>query len=223
MTDVLGYLVTAALTAIVIGVGATSMEASRRTQVTLILALSLWFGLATAAGAAGLIAVNNPPATLPFFAAGPLVAGALAFTNADGRRVMQSLPFKVILGLNIGRVAGAFFLILSWQGRMGGVFPVSAGWGDVIAGVTAALILLTGADRSRGVLILWNLFGMLDLITAIVLGVTSTEGSPLQLIHVPPGSNLVEQPPWSLIPTVLVPYFLVMHGIGWAKLLRRTA
>ena len=49
---------------------------------------------------------------------------------------------------------------------------------------------------------------MLDLVTAITLGIVSANGSPLQLIHTGAGSVAVQLLPWSLIPTVLVPLFL---------------
>jgi hypothetical protein len=67
----------------------------------------------------------------------------------------------------------------------------------------------------------WNLFGIADLVLAIALGVTSAEGSPLQVFHTAPGSEAMQQLPWSFVPTVLVPLWLILHAIIWAQLRRQ--
>jgi hypothetical protein len=67
----------------------------------------------------------------------------------------------------------------------------------------------------------WNLFGTADLVNAIALGVLSAEGSPLQIFHAAPGSAAVQQLPWSFVPTVLVPLYLILHAVIWAQLLRQ--
>jgi hypothetical protein len=64
---------------------------------------------------------------------------------------------------------------------------------------------------------------MLDLILAVTLGVLSRNGSPVQLIHAGVGSAALAQLPWSLIPSLLVPYFLVSHGLVFAQLRARRA
>jgi hypothetical protein len=66
-----------------------------------------------------------------------------------------------------------------------------------------------------------NLFGAADLVLAIAFGITSAEGSPLQLFP-GPGSDAMQHAPWSFVPTVLVPIWLILHGII-AVQLRRAA
>ena len=46
------------------------------------------------------------------------------------------------------------------------------------------------------------------------------EGSPLQIFHAAPGSAAMQQLPWSFVPTVLVPFWLILHAIIWAQLRR---
>jgi hypothetical protein len=58
----------------------------------------------------------------------------------------------------------------------------------------------------------WNLFGAADLVLAIAFGITSAEGSPLQLFP-GPGSEAMQHAPWSFVPTVLVPIWLILHAI----------
>ena len=67
-------------------------------------------------------------------------------------------------------------------------------------------------------------FGTLDLFAAIALGLTSAAGSPLQLMHAGVGSEAVQYLPFCLIPTVLVPFYLITHAIVAAQLrAQRTA
>jgi hypothetical protein len=65
----------------------------------------------------------------------------------------------------------------------------------------------------------WNLFGAADLVLAIAFGITSAEGSPLQLFP-GPGSQAMQNAPWSFVPTVLVPIWLILHAIIAAQLRR---
>ena len=67
----------------------------------------------------------------------------------------------------------------------------------------------------------WNAFGMLDLAAALALGVLSANGSPLQLIHAGAGSAAMQGLPWSLVPTVLVPLFLILHAVIFAQVRAR--
>ena len=135
-------------------------------------------------------------------------------------------PLSTLVGLNIARVLGALFILLAWSGRLGGPFPQSAGWGDVVTGLLAVPVMGLAAGQSAlrdRAIWLWNALGTLDLLSAVALGVTSANGSPLQLIHAGPGSAAVQVLPWALIPSVLVPFYLITHGIIFAQLRARSA
>jgi len=61
--------------------------------------------------------------------------------------------------------------------------------------------------------------GTADLVLAIAFGITSAEGSPLQLFP-GPGSEAMQHAPWSFVPTVLVPIWLILHAIIAVQLRR---
>ena len=72
-----------------------------------------------------------------------------------------------------------------------------------------------------GVLALaWNILGTLDLVAAVGLGVISAPGSPLQILGGSVGSAAMWSLPWSNIPTLLVPFYLITHGVIFARLAR---
>jgi hypothetical protein len=128
----------------------------------------------------------------------------------------------LLIGLNAGRVIGVIFLLLAAAGRMNGPFPLSAGWGDLITGllVPAALWMVLHAPQDHRSLVAgWNAFGALDLVVALALGVASAQNSPIQLFDVP-GSSPVLMLPWSFIPTVLVPAYLIMRATLFVQLRR---
>ena len=111
--------------------------------------------------------------------------------------------------------------VLAADGRLSGPFPLSAGWGDIVTGmlaVPALWLVLRRPQRGHSLLAAWNIFGALDLCVAVALGITSAQGSPLQLFDVGAGSAAIQVLPWSFVPTVLVPFYLIAHGILFAQL-----
>jgi hypothetical protein len=178
--------------------------------------VAAWVGLAAAAGAAGWMASTRPVPLVGLFVVLPLVAAALF-----ARPVLMSVPLQLMIGLNIGRLVAFEFLALQAEGRLSGPFPNSAAWGDIITAVLALPMLALARDPVRHALPLhaWNLFGMADLLVALTLGVTSADGSPLQIFP-PPGSAAMQALPFSLVPTVLVPLWLMMHGAIFVRLRR---
>jgi len=138
---------------------------------------------------------------------------------------MLSVPMPLMIGLNIGRIFAVLFLLLAAERRLAGPFPFFSGCCYSITGVFAAPLLLWVANgeatRGANAIAVWNLFGVADLVLAIALGVTSAEGSPLQIFTTAPGSAAMQQLPWSFVPTVLVPFWLILHAVIWVQLRRR--
>lgn len=221
MLDFLGTIATAALTVFVVTALLVFMEIARGTKLVLAALLGLWIGLAAAAGAAGWLAIPRPFPIMGIFVAAPLLAAAIAAASPSGRRAMLGLPMPVMFGLNVGRVFAVLFLLLAAEGRLSGPFPYSAAWGDIITGAAALPLLGWARDHGRHatILHLWNAFGMADLVAAIGLGVASAANSPLQMFP-EPGSQAMQHLPWSFVPTVLVPLWMILHAIIWVRLRR---
>jgi hypothetical protein len=222
MLDFIGTIVLVA--AIIFSVNALTgaMRIGQAQRLALAVGAGLWTGLAAALAGASLFLGSNQvgPPTIGTMVVLPLVATAVAASLSPSvRAVLLAMPMPFLIGLNVWRVAGGFFLLLAAAGRLGGPFPTSAGWGDIIAGVLALpMAWLALRRQGRPLLWAWNAFGMLDLVVAVSLGVISANGSPLQIIHAGAGSEAVQILPWSLIPTVLVPMYLIVHGIIFAQL-----
>jgi hypothetical protein len=222
MLDFLGTIATAGLTIFVVANLLVFLDATRGARLVLAGLLGLWVGFAAAAGGAGWLAISRPFPVLGLFVAAPLLAAALATLSPVARHVLLSLPLPLMVGLNIGRVFAVLFLLLAWDGRLSGPFPYFAGLGDIITGLAAVRVLRLAEEPRRysTVLHAWNVFGMADLVLAIALGVMSAANSPLQ-VFAAPGSQAMQHLPWSFVPTVLVPLWMILHAIVFARLRAR--
>jgi hypothetical protein len=183
-----------------------------------------WVGLATGLGAAGALEFS-PNAPVPLvgvlFATPLLVVGVFAIASLNFRSYLLAIPMPLLIGLNSMRALGVMFLLLAFEGRLSGPFPYSAGLGDIITGVLAiplALSALNSQTLPTAAIARWNAFGILDLVAAVALGLTTANGSPLQIIHVGVGSQAMQALPFCLVPTVLVPFYLITHAIVAAQL-----
>ena len=206
-----------------------ALNVSRTTRLSVAGLAGLWLGLQISLAAQGAFTGEFSrafPLVGVMVALPPLAAVALAVVSPAARKTLLSLPVPLLIGLNAGRLFGAFFLLLAASGRLGGPFPFYAGWGDVIVGAVAVPLSIAAARGSagRGPILAWNVFATLDLVLAVTLGTLSSNGFAYQAIEAGPGSQAVQEMPFLLIPTVLVPFYLVMHGIIFAQLrLRSTA
>jgi hypothetical protein len=216
MVDFFGFLATGFVIVFAFATLLAFADLSPPLRLAFATGAALWVGLALAAGAAGWLTVARPAPVVGLFVALPLLAAALFAWP-----VLMSVPLQLMIGLNIGRIVAFEFLALQAAGRLSGPFPVSAALGDIITAVLALPMLVLVRDPARHALPLhaWNLFGMADLLLALTLGVTSAQGSPLQVFP-PPGSAAMQALPFSLIPTVLVPVWLMMHGAIFVRLRR---
>jgi hypothetical protein len=222
--DLIGAIVGMSAIAINLVVFVTALAGKLTQRITLAALGGAWVGLATALGAQGRLAfaAEQPVPLIGILFALPLIAVALlALRSQRARGTLLAIPQSLLIGLNSLRLLGVLFLLLALDGRLSGPFPYVAGVGDMITGALAVPLALRVARSGRmpaHAISRWNLFGALDLVLAVTLGITSAGGSPLQLIHAGVGSAAVQYLPYCLIPTVLVPFYLITHAIVAAQL-----
>ena len=100
-----------------------------------------------------------------------------------------------------------------FAGQLLGLFALPAGIGDVATGVLAPFVAYawySGKPYARGAAIVWNIFGMADLVNAVVLGALTNGGT----------GGIVF--PTVLIPVSGVPRALLIHSYSLIGLLRKT-
>jgi hypothetical protein len=226
MLDLIGTTVLTAAIAVNLNAAITTMPLSPVQKLTTVSIAGLWIGLAIALATTGIYAATATPVPVVGIMVGlpVIVIGAAALLSTSVRETLLALPVPLLIGLNALRVfPGAFMVLLASQGQLSGPFPQSAGWGDIIVGLTAIpLIAAVARDfaGNRSTVLAWNILGTLDLVAAVALGVISAPGSPLQILGGSVGSTAMWSLPWSNIPTLLVPFYLITHGIIFARLAR---
>jgi hypothetical protein len=128
-----------------------------------------------------------------------------------------------LVALQVWRVLGISFLILLALGELPPLFALPAGLGDIAAGLAAPFVarrLQKPGGHSAGVI--WNVFGLLDLVVAVGLGATANVG-PVQIFHTNPSTVAMTEFPMALIPTFMVPLSMVLHFLSLRYLLSARA
>ena len=193
----------------------TSTVTPLRPPRSALLVAAAWLGLALLAGATGaLIRLPFPgPQLIIFTLLGATIGAALSVPAL--RAWVDALPLRVLIGINGTRFVGISFLVLAAHGRLDPVFAARAGWGD-IAVATVALVLLAAGDARtrlhRGIIHVWNAFGVLDLVVAVATATAATLRGSV------PGIAPVMSLPLVVVPTFFVPLFVANHVIIFLRL-----
>jgi hypothetical protein len=203
--------------AIVVFFLSSMLSSTVRQRVLVAAALTLWFCLILTAGATGAFARPIGPG-IPGVGLGVLIPIALlslfVLGTTRGRDLVRQVPLSSLAGVHIVRILGITFVLLYWAKRLPAPFAPVAGWGDVSVGLLAIPLALSLARTAnaipRGIIALWNVLGLADLVAAVTLGATSSPG-PLQLFHSGPSSAIMASLPWILIPCFLVPSLGFLH------------
>lgn len=144
----------------------------------------------------------------------PLIAFFVWFSASRRfREYTMSLSPVLLTAAQFGRLIGFTFVVLEARRSLPAIFALPAGYGDMFIGATATLVAWKFArEDRRTAFITWQLLGVLDLVTAVTLGVTSPfldpHGTPV---------TLMTMLPLSLIPTFFVPLYLILHIICIAQ------
>jgi hypothetical protein len=184
----------------------TSLAAppAARSRVVPVIA-AVWFILAVGFSAAGGLArLPFPWGQLVILA---LTAAAILAVTAVGRvrAWVDSLSVNTIVGFHAIRLVGVAFLVLGARGLVAPEFATRAGWGDVAAALGAIALVAVPALRTRWLLNVWNVFGLLDLIVAV--GTATIVAATGQI----PGMEPILRLPLSLVPLFFVPVLVASH------------
>jgi hypothetical protein len=165
-------------------------------------------------GAAGVFRNDVLPPRVPMALFATLLLGYLLLLSPTFRRIIAAVPQHWLIGIQTFRILGGVFLVRYFAGELPGLFALPAGIGDVATGLLALFVAYawySGKPYARGATIAWNLFGMADLVDAVVLG-TLTGGGPGGIVF-----------PIVLIPVYAVPRAFLIHSYSLIGLLRKTS
>jgi hypothetical protein len=211
-----------------VGLNRTSLKASTRmwTWIAIAVPLTLWHAVAWLIVSEGLLRTSTIRLPLlPLLIIGmPVIINAVVLRSRRIGTLLDAIPTTWLVGIQFYRVIGASFLVNWLAGRVPGAFAIPAGTGDTITGLLAlpvAASLASGRFGSMRWAVLWNIFGIGDLILAIILGALTSPG-PLQHLALNQPNLLIGTYPFGIIPLFAVPSSLVLHAMSLRQLRRRT-
>lgn len=186
--------------------------------------LVAWFFVALWLSVRGALGANGaPPIGLGLALAAPLLAFAI-----DGRfghpllGGLTRLPITTLIALQTFRVLGVVFVI-AWMGdKLPAGFALLAGLGDMTVGLTAPFVAAAVANRRPyrvALLAAWNVFGVIDLVVAVVSGVTHSSSS-FGILAGSVTTDALARYPFSVIPTFFVPLALLLHLLTFRAMVR---
>ncbi len=217
MIDMIGAIAGTAIYAVLVGVLVGLSPVGGPTKLAAFAAGAVWGGIIVAIAALGGFA---PGAAGPFPAPVFAFVGFLAllfggwFLLPRFRSALLSVPLPALVGLNVARLGGVFFLVLAADRRLSAPFAPVAGSGDILVAALAiplAVMAAGGADERPGWLGIWNALGALDLIVAVSLGLLSAPNTPFRVFTEGPGTLAMTALPWIMVPSMLVPLYLLIH------------
>ena len=209
---------------IILLVRAFARNLSARAVLVAASVLVAWWAVALIAGISGVFN-SAPPGLIGLGVGGPLVLAAVAFAAWKPlREAVAAVPIADLVSVQGFRLLGFMFLLRMVAGVLPPLFALPAGIGDMLTGAAAIPLALAlrrnpaGAQRSA---VIWNLFGILDLVVAVSIGFFAST-TPLQLFHVTPTTDALTLMPTLMVPAFGVPLFLILHAVTLAPL-RSTA
>jgi hypothetical protein len=228
-------IVRALVTIIALGViwlGAARMPASARSRYATAGVLSAafigWLAVAQYLGLANTYFASTDTAvpTILFGLLTPLAIAATALRRSENvARLVSAIPLHWLVAAQVYRVAGGIFLVLWAAGRMPWQFALPAGIGDVATGIIAIAVaaqLARNAVGAHKAAYAWCLFGIADLVVAIIMGAMTSPGRPHLLAFDAP-NLLISSYPLVMVPTFAVPLALMLHGLVLLRLRRGAA
>lgn len=177
--------------------------------------LATWAVLVTVLGVQGKFQQPDGPSIPPVAIVLLIVFVALTVALASSASLRSLLANQThLLRLNLWRLEGLVFLLLMLDGQMPALWALPAGIGDVIVGVTAFSVAARfAAPNGRRTALVFNLFGLADLVVAVGLGIMTSPG-PAHVFQTTPTSELVTRFPLVLVPTFLVPLAFALHIVS---------
>jgi hypothetical protein len=177
--------------------------------------LGLW--LVSAAVVGGMGALLRSPVPPPIIALALAAVALLAVSRSrDLRRAVSLLGTNTLVGFHTVRlVVGVYFLVLWRAGVLPREFAMFAGWGDIVVGGAAALLVAWSVSRSapisRGALVVWNTAGLVDILAVLLNGMRIFTQDPGLL-------TAFGGLPLALLPLFVVPIVIATHTLLFMRL-----
>jgi len=202
--------------------GVEPKRAERQTLIAAALA-GLWIAATGIAAARGVLHMWGPPTMGPVLIGMLVIAIGVALSPLGGRIVAQ-IGIAALVGYQAFRI---FVELLLHRAYVGGLMPVQMSYAgrnfDIASGVTALALgawLATGR-RSRVLVLLWNVLGVLLLANIVGVALLSAP-TPFRVFMNEPANTFITRVPFVWLPAVMVCAAVMGHALVFRWLFRPT-
>lgn len=173
--------------------------------MTVQIILIIWLILAIVVAELGVL-TKLPPVSVQIILVSLTVLCFLWYLlSTKFKEFINKVGLRGILVLHLVRYVGIYFLYLHSLGRLPYDFAVKGGWGDIAVAVFATILLvIPGLLKRKSLLLIWNIFGLLDIIFVVAAAGRINMSSPKEL-------HELTVLPLSLLPTFIVPLIISTH------------
>jgi hypothetical protein len=143
----------------------------------------------------------------------------IVFNTPFYKSINRNADVTALVRIHLFRLIGSFLLILSLMDELPLLFGLIAGAGDIITAVTSifvARMLEQKKANAKRIALLWNTFGLLDIIATSVMAFIFTK---MAIDTGGAGVQALARFPFCLIPALAPPLIIFLHLTVYRKLL----
>ncbi len=134
----------------------------------------LYLAYASLLALKGIFQINSIPPRVMVFTAIPLtiILFVIVGNTKLFKKLLRSITLESLIALHIFRLLGAFDILLYFYHLLPRELAFSAGMGDIITAILAlpvAKMVSKGKPGSLKIAYAWNIFGIMDIITLLVI------------------------------------------------------
>jgi hypothetical protein len=136
------------------------------------------------------------------------------------KKLLRSVSLESLIALHIFRLLGVFFIILYYYRLLHPAFAFSAGMGDIITALLALPVakwVSQGKSWSIKAAYVWNILGMLDIVTLLVIAIITVIKS---VTGSEPGDPEMTVFPFAWFPAFAPATILFLHATVFRKLIQ---
>ena len=130
----------------------------------------------------GVFLENTLPPKILLYTAFPLLAFLflVIFNLKLYKTIVQNVTIESLIQVHLFRLIGVFFFITSAYGAIPAKFALVAGIGDLVTAFTSIFVaqaIKNNKPYSKPLLIAWNIFGLLDIVSVLATAILTTKVS----------------------------------------------
>ncbi len=144
----------------------------------------------------------------------PLLIGVILWpASRSFRETLRAIGPDWLIRIQHYRTLGFIYLVCWYIGLMPAAIAIPAGVGDLIVGLSALWVAKQVRGHRAGagrIATIWNIFGLLDVLTAVIMGVL-TSPNPLQMLAKDAPDLVITTFPMVLLTAIVVPLSVLCH------------